>query len=101
MSDDRAYLLSFGHGKVEYPDVKAFLNKQRDVVNWFYFLPNTFLLVLRETGTRPFARRFGKAFPGLHFMVSAVPPERDGRLSALAWELMTNPRESRPEDVNM
>ena len=83
----RAYLFVYGDDLGTREELRDFLNKLPEVLNWRYDLPNTFYLV-SESDAEELADKIGR-YGGGRFIVAEVPDNSQGWLPHRSWHIIT------------
>lgn len=90
----QTYLLVYSHLAGTYEEVREFINSQPEIVDWFYCLPNSFLIV-SELDAEALSDLFQKfTNKQARYLILNTNTDRQGWLPNLAWAIMRNPRSS-------
>ena len=86
------YLLAYDTFLGPHSRVKEFMNGQKEVLNWYYCIPNTLFVVTELTADGlanlflKYTRKKGK------FIILDTATDRSGWLSRKFWDLMKTPK---------
>jgi hypothetical protein len=85
-----AYLLVFSDDVGTTKDVHDFVDSHPSIVNWYRWMPNSFVLVSPLTA-KTLSDSFHEKFKG-RFVIMDTDTDRNGWLPKEVWDLMKRPR---------
>jgi hypothetical protein len=86
-----SYLLVYSNDLGTTDQVRAVIDNNVDIVNWYKCLPNAFFITSPQTAST-LAREIRGQLGDKRFIILDTQTDRSGWLPTKAWDFMKNPR---------